>query len=149
MMCGALEQGACDNRGKPKNGAGGIPAEKWSRPPKGNATVEGAGEGYSGSESVGSAGCSQRTNGQEESTPLEGGNVPRGSPSVRGAGDDCPAAAGPGEDAGSGRQTSSQPPKGDLVGVGEVRARAAERSQCIGGSLQSVVCGGEKWWSTQ
>ena len=72
-MCGALEQGACDSRGKPKNGAGGIPAEKWSRPPKGNATVEGAGEGYSGAESVGSAGCVQQTNGQEDSLPLAGG----------------------------------------------------------------------------
>ena len=56
-MCGALEQGACESSGKPKNEAGGTQA------------IEDAGEGYSRARSVEAlvyVGCGQHSNNRED-----------------------------------------------------------------------------------
>ena len=101
-MCGVLEQGACDSRGKPRNEAGGTPA------------VEDAGKGYltiRSVEALQDVGCGQHSNSREGSSPLAWGWVPRDSPPAQEAGGGRPAGAGPAREAGGGRRASNQPPK--------------------------------------
>ena len=83
-MCGALEQGACGNNGKPKikTEAGGTQAG------------EDAGEGCSAARPVAvleDVGHSQHNNSEEGSYPPVWGWVPRDSPPAEEAGEGRPA----------------------------------------------------------
>ena len=102
-MCGALEQGACESRGKPRDEAGGTGA------------VENAGEGYSAIrpvEALEEVGCGQHDSNKEGSSPPGWGWVPRDSPPTQGAGDGRPAGTGLASEARSDQQDNNQPPTG-------------------------------------
>ena len=126
-MCGALEQGACESRWKPRDEAGGTRA------------VEDAGKGYSTArpvEALEDVGCGQHSNNREGSSPPARGWVPRDSPPAQGAGGGRPAGAGPAREASNVRQDSNQPPTGPPLagssggGGGEVHLGAPKQFQC-------------------